>query len=478
MFKSQIISKLICRKLIQRDLVQTASAQGTMPEVEATTAQSTTGKPVNPPASFFQRLRFLGPSLVLTASLVGSGELIVTTILGAKLGFVALWIIIACCVGKVAIQEALGRYTISSGETSLQAFNRLPGPRFILAWPIWIWIAVVLLTVLQMGGIAILVGESINLVLPQFSSQRWAPVVCAITLVLLLSGRYEVVERLSTLFVVIFSISTIASAVLLQWTPYAITSAQLLDGFKFRLPEAGVGMVLAIVVAVGLSFTDLLFYSYWCLEKGYGRFTGPNQPTSEWSLRAKGWIQVMQMDCFLALIIYTLTTLAFYLLGAAVLHARSDVPAGMNVVRTLAAMYTETLGKGAFYFYVAAAFSVLYSTLFVSVAAYSRFMTDCLGLLGRLPSGDESRRRWNRGFLIIFSTLYALLSQLPSSPVSLVVLGLSGVALMLPLVCFGAVYLRYRCLDPRLRPSRMLDLWLWVSAILTSFMTLYGLLQR
>jgi Mn2+/Fe2+ NRAMP family transporter len=449
-----------------------------MSEVQTTTIQDAAGECQNPPASWFQRLRFLGPSLVLTASLVGSGELIVTTILGAKLGFVALWIIVVSCVGKVAIQEALGRYTISSGETSLQAFNRLPGPRLILSWSIWIWIAVVLLTVLQMGGIAILVGESITLILPQLSSQQWAPIVCAITLMLLLSGRYEVVERLSTLFVVIFSISTVASAVLLQSTPYAITSAQLLDGFKFRLPEAGAGIILAVVAAVGLSSTDLLFYPYWCLEKGYARFTGPNEPTAEWSHRAKGWIQVMQMDCVLALVIYTSTTLAFYLLGAAVLNARGDVPAGMNVVKTLAAMYTETLGRGAFYFYVVAAFSVLYSTLFVSVAAYSRFMTDCLRLFGRLSSAEGPRRRCNRAFLIFFATLYALLSQLPSSPVSLVILGLSGVGLMLPLVCFAAVYLRFRHLDPRLRPSGGLDSWLCASAILTSALTLYALFRQ
>jgi manganese transport protein len=433
---------------------------------------------LSPPTSFFRRLLFLGPSLVLTASLVGSGELIVTTILGAKVGFVALWIIIACCVAKVAVQEALGRYTISSGETSLQALNRLPGPRFILAWPIWIWIAVVLLTVAQMGGIAILVGESISLIFSQLNSQQWAPIVCMITLLLLLSGRYDVVERLSTAFVVIFSISTVGSAILLQWTPYAISSSQLLDGFMFRLPEAGVGIVLAIVGAVGLSSTDLLFYPYWCLEKGYARFTGPNQPTTEWSRRAKGWIQVMQMDCLLALFIYTFTTIAFYLLGAAVLHARGDVPVGMNVVRTLAAMYTETLGRGAFYFYVVAAFSVLYSTLFVSVAAYSRFMTDCVVLVGKLPPGETSRRKWNRGFLIFFPALYAILSQLPASPVSLVVLGLSGVALMLPLVCFAAVYLRLRHLDPRLRPSQVLDSWLWASAILTSALTLYALFRQ
>ena len=79
-----------------------------------------------PPTTFWRRFRFIGPSLILTATLIGSGELIVTTTYGAQAGFKALWLIVAACFLKVAIQEALGRYTISSGDTSLVALNRLP----------------------------------------------------------------------------------------------------------------------------------------------------------------------------------------------------------------------------------------------------------------------------------------------------------------------------------------------------------------
>src|SRR3546814_4954293 len=49
---------------------------------------------MNPPGSFMQRLRFLGPGFILSASIVGSGELIATTTLGAKAGYVAFWVII------------------------------------------------------------------------------------------------------------------------------------------------------------------------------------------------------------------------------------------------------------------------------------------------------------------------------------------------------------------------------------------------
>ncbi|KMS88754.1 hypothetical protein ACZ91_24055, partial [Streptomyces regensis] len=43
------------------------------------------------PTTMRGRLRHLGPGIVLTASVVGSGELIVTTSLGAQAGFVLLW---------------------------------------------------------------------------------------------------------------------------------------------------------------------------------------------------------------------------------------------------------------------------------------------------------------------------------------------------------------------------------------------------
>ena len=40
-----------------------------------------------PPTSFLGKLRYIGPGFILSASIVGSGELIATTILGAQAGF-------------------------------------------------------------------------------------------------------------------------------------------------------------------------------------------------------------------------------------------------------------------------------------------------------------------------------------------------------------------------------------------------------
>jgi hypothetical protein len=65
----------------------------------------------------------------------------------------------------------------------------------------------------------------------------------------------------------------------------------------------------------------------------------------EWAERAKGWFQVMYLDAVMSMVVYTIVTAAFYLLGAAVLHSGGTVPEGYQMVETLSRIFTETLGS-------------------------------------------------------------------------------------------------------------------------------------
>ena len=91
------------------------------------------------PRSIAAVFRRVGPGLVLAASIVGSGELIATTTLGAQVGYAALWVILVSCIVKPVIQAEMGRYTIATGETALEAMNHVPGPRFGVGWVVWAW---------------------------------------------------------------------------------------------------------------------------------------------------------------------------------------------------------------------------------------------------------------------------------------------------------------------------------------------------
>ena len=107
---------------------------------------------LEPPSGFFKKIEFMGPGFILSASIVGSGELIATTTLGAKAGFIALWIILLSCVIKVAIQLEFGKNAICYGKTVMKTFNDLPGLRIKgTNWTIWMWFLLWIVKPLQVG---------------------------------------------------------------------------------------------------------------------------------------------------------------------------------------------------------------------------------------------------------------------------------------------------------------------------------------
>src|SRR5436190_21361488 len=120
-----------------------------------------------PPKSLLAALAKIGPGIVLAGSIVGSGELLLTTNLGAKFGFVFLWLILFSCVIKVFVQTELGRYAISSGKPTLGALNEIGGPRLGAQWMVWWWLFMMLTTIFQLGAMTGTVGQSLNIAFPQ-----------------------------------------------------------------------------------------------------------------------------------------------------------------------------------------------------------------------------------------------------------------------------------------------------------------------
>ena len=274
-----------------------------------------------PPVSFFKKLKFLGPGFILSASIVGSGELIATTTLGARAGFIAFWIIIVSCLVKVAVQLEFGKRAILTGQTAMRSFNELPGPRPGKAnWAVWTVFILISLKIIQIGGI--LGGSAIvlQMLFPFLPVYLWAFVIALLSSALIYKGYYSVIEKGSLVMIAGFTISTIAAVFMLQFTAFSFSSADVWEGLQFKFPPAIVAVAFGAFGITGVGADEIVAYNYWCIEKGYAAYTGPRNDSPEWRKRARGWIRVMYLDAMIAMIIYTIVTAAFYLLGAAVLH--------------------------------------------------------------------------------------------------------------------------------------------------------------
>ncbi len=325
---------------------------------------------------------------------------------------------------------------------------------------------------------------------PSADDKIWAGIIAVATAGLLMFGRYKLIEVVTTAMVAMFTFATVANVLALQWTDtWAITFRDLANGLSFRLPPetsaakgSAVGTALKTFGVIGVGATELIAYPYWCLEKGYARFTGPREETAGWAQRARGWMNVMRWDAWCSMVIYTIATVAFYLLGAAVLGRSGLVPEDRDLIRTLNVMYEPVFGQWAQMLFLLGAFAVLYSTFFVANAGHARVLSDAARVVGLTGPSDKARHTlvtWLSGILPLFCVLLYL--SLPTTPAQLVLLSGMMQALMLPMLSAAALYFRYQKSDPRVVPGRLWDVFLWISSIgmlITAAVLAYGVITK
>ena len=426
------------------------------------------------PKDFKGILKQLGPGLIVSANIVGSGELIVTTKLGADVGFKLLWFIILGCLIKVFLQVELGRYTISKGRTVLEALNSVPGPKVIVSWLVWLWSLMFVATFFQLSGMVGGIAQVAELAGSSLSHTTLAIFITGSCAVLLFIGRYAFIEKFSTSMIATFTIFTIFAVFSLYWTDYGITAQNIQEGLSFDLPDKFV-VAFAAFGVIGVGASELIFYPYWCLEKGYARHVGSDDGSDAWIGRAKGWMRVLKWDAFVSMVIYTGATIAFYLLGAAVLNGKDLDVTNDNLMVNLSELYSASFGEVGLWVFIVGAFIVLYSTIFISTASNGRLAADFFHLVKLVKiDTDEDRKKWIKIACIVLPTIYCILYLSVGKPVTLVTIGAVAQALMLPFLSFAALYFLYRKTHHALRPHVTWIVFLWISTVL---MTAVGVFQ-
>jgi len=431
-----------------------------------------------PPLRFIDRLKFLGPGFILSASIVGSGELIATTILGAKAGFAAFWIIVLSCLIKVAVQLQYGKHAIWSGESTMKSFNLLPGLRLGKgSWALWMAFILTFCKIIQLGGMVGGTAIVLNMLFPPLSIFIWTLLVAFSATILIYKNYYPLVEKGSLVMIGFFTLMTLGSLYLLKDTSYAFTWTEVWQGLKFNLPQEYILVAIGAFGITGVAADEIIAYNYWCIEKGYAAYCGPksgavsDQRRKE---RAKGWVKVMYTDALVAMIIYTLVTAAFYLLGAAILFKRGEVPEGNDLIEKIALIYTESLGPGVKSAYLVGAFFVLYSSVFASLAAWTRIFSDIFGQLGWINFDNLKTRKTTVAILaFVFPVLWLLMYYTINLPVLMILSGGVIGSILLLLVGYGAIHFRY-FRKSEATPSLVFDILFWISLASIVFVAVYG----
>ena len=399
-------------------------------------------------------LMAIGPGIVVSGSVIGSGELINTPIQATLFGFALLWAVILSCVIKYFLQVEIGRHCLVHNRTTIEALNLCPGPR--VRGTSWVGLAYMVcytVALASVPGMLVAIAGLLHALMPlgsdaTVSTDAWAVIVCVSTFVLLWHGLYSELEKLVALLVVGFSLSVVVALFLLQGTSYRVTGEEVESGLRFSLgphnPRQAAFAVISLLGALGTTASELFMYPYWILEKGYGRFVG-RQDGPGWVDRARGWVRVLQVDAGACTLVATVITAAYFLMGAAILHRGHLVPSGSAVVHQLSAVFTRVYGDWSYLLFMFGAFCTLYSTVVVVAAATGRMWADVLSSVKLLDGGDErARRRYHRLFqsLCLLGSLGVALG-LRQPPERLVMFGqyvngLFGTPLLMAAICWIA----------------------------------------
>ncbi len=422
-----------------------------------------------PPRGFKERLKNIGPGIVVSGCIIGSGELIVTTTMGARHGFIFLWAVILSCLIKYPIQIELGRYCMTNHFTTIQALNQIPGPKWRnTSWIVYLFFFAVILLISALSGILASVGGILGVNFTIFSTNIWHFIVFLVVGLILWWGFYNVIENLVTALVASFSLVVLVSAFLIQGTPYACNLADLASGFRFEIPSGGGAIALGLLGSTGATAFEMFFYPYWILEKGYSTYAGKRPQGGDldaWHRRMGGWIEVMRTDALICTILATVLTIAYYVMGASILHRLEVKPAGLDVVKDLSGIFTATYGTWAYWFFMFGGFCTLFSTLVVFGSSWGRMWTDLMDSMGFKVWEDEKVRfTWVRAWQSLFLVCCLAFAWGIPKPVKMIIFGASINGLMLPFFALSMVILARR-VDLELRFNKLSNIALSISTI-------------
>ena len=204
----------------------------------------------------------IGPGLVIAATGLGAGDLIAASVAGARFGTTILWAAVVGAIMKYAMNEGLTRWQLATGSTLLEGWvQRLP--KFI---SLYFFIYLLLWSFIVAGALIAGTGLAAHALYPELSVELWGILHSLLALVLVIIGRYSLLERLMKFFMGLMLLVVITCAILVAPGISGILSGLLIPS----IPDGSVLFIFSVIGGVGGSVT-LLCYGYWIRERDWTR---------------------------------------------------------------------------------------------------------------------------------------------------------------------------------------------------------------
>ncbi|MCB2210790.1 Nramp family divalent metal transporter [bacterium] len=310
-----------------------------------------------------QVLKSLGPGLIWAAAAIGVSHLVQSTRAGATFGFGIVWAVLVANVFKYPFFEYGPRYAAATGESLLEGYRRLG------KWPIAIYIILSLGTTFTiLAAVTIVTGSlATQLFTDSLSAVNYSIIILFICVIVLLIGRYPLLDSLIKVIVGILALSSLLAVLVALNHPAE-------RAHDFVAPDlwtmAGISFLVALIGWMPSAIDISVWHSLWTLERVKQTKYRPS-------------VRDALLDFNIGYIGTAVIAMFFLGLGALVMYGTGETfsASGTVFANQLISLYTRSLGGWTAPIIKIAAFTTMFSTTITCVDAFSRVLRRLTGIV-------------------------------------------------------------------------------------------------
>ena len=301
----------------------------------------------------------LGPGLLFAGAAIGVSHLVQSTRAGADFGWGLIWALILLNIFKYPFFQYGPRYAMATGESLLDGYYKI-GKIFLIIYFILnlatMFTIQTAVTIVTAGLASSLFGITDNMVI-------WSLIITIGCYLILLFGRYNLLDKMIKIIILILAVSTIFST--------GVASFNLDEVYSFKqVFPTGTGLVF-LVAFMGWMPAPLdisIWHSIWALEKNKNQNITHKESLFDFNV---GYVSTVILGiCFVSL-----GALVMYNSGVSFSNSGS-VFAGQ-----LIELYTTNLGDSFYLIISICAFTTMLSTTITCLDASPRTMSRATQLL-------------------------------------------------------------------------------------------------
>ncbi len=304
-------------------------------------------------------IKNLGPGLLFAGAAIGVSHLVQSTRAGADFGLGLLWALLLVNIFKYPFFQFGPRYASATGESLLDGYKKM-GNGILIAYYVLtfgtMFAIQTAVTIVTAGLASSLFGNlGFN---PELAIKIWTVIILSICLLLLIVGKYKLLDGLMKFIIITLSISTVVAVIVALFNntePVSLT--QILPKETLEI-----GFLIAFMGWMPAPLDISIWHSLWAVEK--------RKDDKEFNAKSA------LFDFNVGYISTIILGIGFILLGCLVMYNSGETfsSAAGEFSNQLIEMYTSSLGDWSYIIIGIAAFTTMFSTTLTTLDASPRAM--------------------------------------------------------------------------------------------------------